>query len=357
MSDIFVIFPNLIFLNLPSSALNYLDENSFKNTSSLEELYLGYGNINSLKNGTFIEALNLRLLYLNNNKLRTIDIDAFARLIQLKYLNLDDNELTHIHPQIFQNLTNLLGLSLANNYLTELHISTFQQFKNLEELDLSGNHFKSLDGNLLSSNNRLKLLYINDCGIEAVGRKFFDNLKLLTFVYGEANVCIDKDFYEFNNISSVVPEFQQCFNNYDRLKVDLCYYKVDPKLGYTCEMRNVTYLNDTQGLSISGTHITDLQDTDVVAVKFINSTLSKIPSTIFRKFTNLVRLSVKQVGLKKLDNNTFEECGKLKEFDASFNEISEINNNAFDKCKSLTNIDLSDNVLRVLRNQVFTGTN
>ena len=358
VSEIFVIFPNLDYLNLGSNSLNYLDKNSFKNASLLNRLYLGNNNLTSLHNGTFTGAENLRMLYFDYNQIKVIDSDTFAPLIHLEILSLAGNKLTQILPQTFQKLTTLLSLSLAQNWLTELQEPTFQQLNKLQELHLYGNQLKSLNGRLLSRNGHLERLYIMDCGIEAIERNFFDNLKLLNHVKSERNVCVDKDLYDITNISSVV-EFEQCFKNYDNIALqnnELCDYKVDPKLGYTCEMRNVTYLNHTPGFSISGTHITGHQDTDVVAVKFVNSTLSKIPSTIFRKFTNLARLSVKQVGLLKLDNNTFEECGKLKVFDASLNEINEITNNAFDRCNSLTNIDLSDNFLRILRNQVFTGT-
>ena len=359
VSEIFVIFPNVTNLDLQYNSLNYLDGNSFENATALRELYLGYNNISSLRNGTFNGAKNIRYLYINNNKIKNIDSDTFAPLLHLETLSLYGNELTQIHPRTFHQLTNLLGLTLANNSLTELHVSTFQQLTKLQELHLFENKLKSLDGRLLSSNSNLELLYMDDCGIEAIERNFFDNLKKLYYVQSEGNVCIDKEFYDISNISSVLPAFQQCFDNYDQIaseNVVLCDYKVDPKLGYTCELNNVIYLNDTDIFSVSGAHITNQQDTDVVAVKFVKSTLSKIPSVIFKKFPNLVRLSVKAVGLKTLDNNTFEECGALEEFDASLNGISDITNNVFDKCNSLTTIDLSDNDLRILRNKVFTGT-
>lgn len=356
-SEIFVIFPNVYLLNLEETSLNYLS--SLTNASLLEVLQLGFNNISSLHNGTFTGAQNLKYLNVNNNKIKIIDSETFAPLLKLESLGLSGNKLTHINPQMFQKLSKLRALSLGDNSLSVLHVSTFQQLDNLQELLLYGNNLKSLDGRLLSSNSQLVKLYINDCGIEAIERNFFDNLKLLRYVQSVGNVCIDKEFYDITNISSVVPAFHQCFNNYDNPEtknVVLCDYKVDPNLGYTCELKNVTYLNDSHIFTINGAHIMNQQDTDVMTVKFVNSTLSKIPNVIFTTFPNLARLSIKGVGLKKIDKNTFEDCGELKVFDASLNEISDISNNAFDKCNSLTTIDLSDNVLRILRNQVFTGT-
>ena len=223
VSEIFVIFPNLENLSIVSNSLNYLDENSFKNASVLTLLFLGSNNISSLHNGTFIGAQSLKFLYLNNNKINIIDSDTFAPLFQLKDLVLSSNELINIHPQTFQNLTNLRYLSLANNFFTELHVSTFQQLKNLEYLFLTSNKLKSLDGKLLSRNTRLIYLDINNCGIEAIERNFFDNLNFLYFLQSEGNDCIDELFYDEKNISSVVLKsaFQQCFDNYYNLVAHL----------------------------------------------------------------------------------------------------------------------------------------
>ena len=215
VSEIFAIFPNVGFLYLGSNSLNFLNGIAFKNATVLKELYLGSNNISLLHNGIFVGAQNLIFLNFNNNKLRTIDSDTFVPLRRLEHLDLSSNGLTYIHPQAFQKLTSLSFLSLANNLLTDLHVSTFQQLINLQYLLLNGNNLKLLDGKLLSSNSRLRVLDIGSCGIQAVGGNFFDNIKLLNHVKSERNDCIDEEFYDITNISSVISAFQLCFDNYD----------------------------------------------------------------------------------------------------------------------------------------------
>lgn len=72
---------------------------------------------------------------------------------------------------------------MGHNWISKLHKSTFQQLINLKELELYGNTLKTLNGNLLASNNHLNKLYIHKLQrIEAIERNFFDNLKLLNTV-------------------------------------------------------------------------------------------------------------------------------------------------------------------------------
>lgn len=82
-------FADLVALNELHLGQNYLDfipERMFKNSASLEKLYLFSNNIRQLDGDTFFGLNNLSSLFLNNNVLKVIDDRLFEPLTNLKKL-------------------------------------------------------------------------------------------------------------------------------------------------------------------------------------------------------------------------------------------------------------------------------
>ena len=133
-----------------------------------------------------------------------------------------------------------------------------------------------------------------------------------------------------------------------------CRFYYDEDNLYTCELSNIQFRTDKDTFTISGTHNIGRKDKDVAKVVFINSELLKIPTILFDTFKNLSYLDINYVGLKAIDKNTFESCGKLKSLNARGNNIKLITEDSLQNCTKLTHIDLSDNRIQKLPSRVFS---
>lgn len=85
-----------------------------------------------------------------------------------------------------------------------------------------------------------------------------------------------------------------------------CRYYYDKDDVYTCELSNILFRYVDDSFTISGTHKTGRNNTDVAKVVFIASELLKVPTLIFNTFNNLSHLDINDVGLKAIHRKTFE---------------------------------------------------
>ena len=92
-------------------------ENGFKHMNSLRYLYLIRTKIFSLYANTF-QLPNLLYLYLQHSKIQYIENGAFCMSSELRTLRLNFNKITHISVKTFQCLNNLHYLDVSNNKLT-----------------------------------------------------------------------------------------------------------------------------------------------------------------------------------------------------------------------------------------------
>lgn len=91
---------------------------------------------------------------------------------------------------------------------------------------------------------------------------------------------------------------------------------------------------------------TIVNDEDVKGLIFTTSSLEKIPPSVFETFKNLEYLQVRQSGLSKIFNGTFEGCvTSLKFIDASYNCIKEVEGNSFTECPNVADIRLNHNCI------------
>jgi len=145
-----------------------------------------------------------------------------------------------------------------------------------------------------------------------------------------------------NDISTPVPD-----------NAEVCAYYLHDEFGYICELRNIYYDHMNTSFPITGRHLDGKSDSDVSAVIFTDSKLTKIPSEIARKFELIETLIAKQTGIDRVDEKTLENCGTLKHIDLSENKISALADEAFETCANLTSVKLSNNLLSSLPAKVF----
>lgn len=129
---------NLQRLNLSSTSLHSLHQNTFRELRILIELDLSQNELLKLSPDTFKGADRLRLLILNDNPLNFLVKEQFPPLKHLKKLELSRCKLQKIHPFAFVNLQALETVNIHQNLLTFLHENTFN-LPVLKTLTLSDN--------------------------------------------------------------------------------------------------------------------------------------------------------------------------------------------------------------------------
>jgi Leucine-rich repeat (LRR) protein len=321
----FEMLENLINLDLKSNMMEEIDQHTFDGCQKLKNLNLGGNRLEYLAEETFQDLIGLEELYLGNNQLIEISSYQFSELKSLKILHLDNNKIESINASLLESMESLEKLDLSNNNLTVLDEDTFKGNPNLKALSMSGNR------------------------IDKIHPKTFDELPGIRTLDFSENLCIDKNFVLTNGVlKQTKKDLVKCFANYFNF-TDSCQFEL-LSTGYTCLYKTVTVL-ENQEFFVFGNHSVGKTDSDVVAVKFESSKLSKIPAEIFMDFKNLKELNVESSGLKTME--PLKNCESLEVFKGSINEIQDLHPQHFQDCPNLRLIDLNSNKITKLPALVF----
>lgn len=154
-----------------------------------------------------------------------------------------------------------------------------------------------------------------------------------------------------------------------------CSYIEDDR-GYVCELVGLTLFDEEDTLRFTGKQMPGKTNEDVTCLHIHSSESHIVPSeNIFNYFTNLMKLEMTKVSVKKIDQiincwplelidfsgnlitaleaGVFIECVDLETLDLSSNQISRIEDNAFSSLKELRNLDLSGNHLVKLSRKII----
>ena len=133
-----------------------------------------------------------------------------------------------------------------------------------------------------------------------------------------------------------------------------CNYYTDSSFGYRCDLtiKNPNGLNNFSG--IKGSHSTGRTD---LSVKYIvgapGSNTTNIPSIICRKFRNATRIAYENMGIQRIDDDSFRDCTGLYLVDLEGNKIKQIHENSFQRNLELITIGLWHNELTQLPENLF----
>ncbi|XP_025030540.1 reticulon-4 receptor-like 1 [Python bivittatus] len=126
-------------LHLYKCGLSSLPSGLFRGLHNLQYLYLQDNHIGYLQEDLFLDLVNLSHLFLHGNKLRGLQQNAFRGLVNLDRLLLHQNQLQSVHRGAFRDLRRLTLLFLFNNTLSELQGEALAPLAALEYLRLNGN--------------------------------------------------------------------------------------------------------------------------------------------------------------------------------------------------------------------------
>ena len=319
---------------------------------------------------------NLNNLELRSANIETISSNAFNNCNGLQNLVLDRNRISLLPNKVFEKCINLIYLGFYANSITTIEISAFSGLSKLEQLDISYNKITQLEFNFVDLPELIYFSFPNN-EVVAVKTDFHTNLKSIQFLYGGSNVCIDETLFISPTSKSVASLLEKCYQNYQDIQKEkavklFCKYYLDKDYGYACVISNVTSMLETDVFDISGTHLIGKTDENVNLVLVQSSNFVRIPSEIFTKYPALIYLSLSNVGVATLNENSFKnaknlktiwlnrnkitklpgllfkETPKLEQLMLIQNQISEINVNAFSGTSNLLRLDMSNNKIQTL---------
>ena len=140
-------FDRNLFAGLESLRRLYISYNNFdfgfysdtfRNLSSLEELFINSSAIRFIAMGVFTGLTSLRVLDLRNNEI--VHLPQFTSLYNLQNLYLDKNRLAYLSDTAFVNSTILSFISISNNLFVYFNRSSFDSLnQSMLSIDISRN--------------------------------------------------------------------------------------------------------------------------------------------------------------------------------------------------------------------------
>lgn len=169
--NLFFYNTKLTSLKLALNSVQTLSKNLLKNqVQSLNILDLQIKTGNFLFPWDFFNDLeNLFTLKLSIIGLKILDPGWFKKLINLEELHIFQSEILNLPKNIFSSMINLRKISLISNNLTVLQSESFSGLNNLSVLDLMNNKIHSIDPKIYKLVNlRVISLSLNFCGTDSV---------------------------------------------------------------------------------------------------------------------------------------------------------------------------------------------
>lgn len=134
----------LLTLNLSGNSLESLDSQCFAGLDKLEELDVSRNSVSVLERAVFSNLGQLLRLNLSRNSLESIDSKCFTSLEKLQQLDLSMNSICVLEGVIFSDLGQLLRLNISGNRLETLSSDSFRGLTRLQRLDASHNRITSV---------------------------------------------------------------------------------------------------------------------------------------------------------------------------------------------------------------------
>ncbi len=164
----------------------------------------------------------------------------------MQRLDLGDNAIEHLDKNLLKHNPNLKYLSLSSNKISCLDPEFFSHLKNLKELWLGLNQITFLTSETFEENTKLEILYLNDNEILEIERDTFKNLDELRNLNLVRNECIDRQFGEYPETTTVIYESED--NDYSK---KVSEYLVPTIRSYNLTIHHNTYTESTITTSIS----------------------------------------------------------------------------------------------------------
>jgi hypothetical protein len=132
-----IFLENLEYFNLDSNEISIIEDYSFKNLKSLENLILSNNKLDLVNNTDilFNALTNVKFINLSSNYIELIQLNTFSNLLKLKVLDLSNNKIHFIQKNSFNGLVNLRDLYInGNEQNMKIENSSFNQFETIKTI-------------------------------------------------------------------------------------------------------------------------------------------------------------------------------------------------------------------------------
>lgn len=273
--------------------------------------------------GPFLSSRSLLNLDLSDCRLTSTTPHFFANATALNKLDLSGNALSSVDNGVFDPLTSLEELRLNRCNLTRLTESAFAALGHLKLLELSFNHLTQVDWMLVLGPLRLlESLDLRHSGITNLPAEAFSNNSWLRTLVLAENELRDLD------VATTLGHNLLQLNS-----LDLSYCNLRGPLSEDA-FANATKLRT---LLLSGNRLTggDL-------------------SVALGPLTKLHRLSLKNCGISRLPNNSFDHLTSLEELDISSNPLNKVFTGILSPLETLQILDMSNSNLSHISVNTFS---
>ncbi|XP_019620394.1 PREDICTED: toll-like receptor 3 [Branchiostoma belcheri] len=293
-------------LQLSSSAVQDIADNSFRHLPDLRSLDLSLNSLSRLPQQAFSGLLNLQALVLSSNPFPQIPGDALSAVLQtLQTLELSDVMVDEIHPGDFGDLPQLTHLSMSGQLggsLQKLSPGCFQGLPGLTVLDLRQNRLGELPDGAFSGLQNLKVLLLNQNSIRQLEETSFSGMPNLRVLEISRNHLITLPEWIFQPLQSI-----------EELKLDnnnLFNFLGVVKLNGLEKLKRLNLSSNKLGLLPVFDPVSTLQLLDLSYNQVFNEKVTYVSEKPFRNLSNLVYLSLSNNQLdviQKTDTTKFFE--------------------------------------------------
>jgi len=183
-------FQNASIIELGSTSVKSIDENSFRNCIQLEFLHLFINTISEIEENSFLQNSKLINLSFQINQIKELPANIFKSLINLNQFTVSTNQISNLSPKLFEPLQKLTNLLLDSNNLTIIHSDSFGVLPLLKQVHLQNNK------------------------INAIDEKFIDNTGV-TYLDMRNNLCVNELISDSSLLRELMrSKLQKCFENY-----------------------------------------------------------------------------------------------------------------------------------------------
>ena len=343
--------------------------NLFRDSASLNEIYITDNAIQFIPNGLFNNLNSLQRLFLVENRISAIEKDAFQGLSSLTQLRLTDNEISHLPNGVFEDLSSLTSLWLTKNELSTLPANIFSAATGLQTLYLQENpDLQTMDADAFNGLGALTKLWLTNGGLVSLPEDVFEPLDdSLTDLRLNGNnlTSLPEDIFDGltgltnlslqeNKLASLpedvfdgLVELRGLYLHYNEL-TDLPADIFDP-------------LDDSlRWLFLSNNKISTLQDNVFDGLLGLNwlllggNSLDALPTDLFEPLDDSLQiLELHDNEIAMLHEDIFDGLTGLTELFLNGNQLAALHENIFDGLAALVNLSVGNNQLASLETDLF----
>lgn len=313
-TNIFHKLPALESVIFSDCNINDIAHNHFENAKYLKSLDLSHNHIEVINSNLFLHTPEIEIIDFSYNQIVHIGKDAFRDRNKLNTIILSYNNITIISPSLFST-NSLATLELNFNSINEIEPNFFN-FDTLEKLSVDSNFIADVN-NLIKANHTWNLLRFSNNPTKEIHQTDIYS-KYLYLSNTNITECTINSFIRILDVSFNKISIVKVSNNTKLMELNLSHNNFS-------EISNLTTLEYLTELDLSFNPIKNI----------------KLDS--FANMNRLIKLNLKNSGLKTIQYGLFSHQENLQFFDISMNQLARLDLNVLVSLNQLREFYINDN--------------